>query len=102
MKEAEFQKTVIEVAHRLGWKVAHFGAAQIRPGVHVTPVKADGKGFPDLVMVRGHRIVLAELKADKGRLSTEQEGWVDALAEAALEVYVWRPKDFDRLTALLR
>ena len=67
ISEAELQKAVIAAARAQGWRVAHFRPAQVRPGRYVTPVDADGAGFPDLVLCRGDRLVFAELKA-QGRL----------------------------------
>lgn len=58
--EAMFQIEIIELARILGWRVAHFRPAQTRHGWR-TPVAADGKGFPDLVLVR-ERVIYAELK----------------------------------------
>lgn len=98
ISESELQKAVIAMAHARGWLVAHFRPAQVRPGRYVTPVDADGAGFPDLVMARGERLLFVELKSQKGRLRTEQEVWIDALRCSAPfgthEVYVWKPKDW--------
>lgn len=97
MNEAQFTEQVIDLAHTLGWHVAHFHQSQIRPGVWVTPVKADGKGWPDLVLVRD-RLVVAELKNDSksnSRVTPEQQKWIGLLMTAGVEVYVWRPRDLD-------
>lgn len=51
MSEDDLKRTVIDMCHTLGLLVAHFRPAQIRPGVWVTPVEADGAGFPDCVIV---------------------------------------------------
>lgn len=93
MTEREFQRTVIATARHLGWRVAHFGAATVRSGRVLTPVLADGAGFPDLVLVR-ERIVYVELKSAKGRLSPRQREWMRALLEAGQEAYVWRASDW--------
>ena len=104
--EAAFQASVIELAQRLGWRVAHFRKAQNANGNWRTPVAADGAGFPDLVLVRD-RIIFAELKTDAGRVSPDQRAWLDALAHALdladdeapadrdhVLVRVWRPRDW--------
>lgn len=98
--EADFQTYVIDLAHLYKWRVAHFRTARTEKGWR-TPVSADGKGFPDLVLVRD-RVIYAELKSDSGRLSSEQEAWLEDLAAAGAETYVWRPSDRTAVEAALR
>ena len=76
MTEADLQQGVIQLARLFGYRVAHFRPAQTAKGWR-TPVQADGKGFPDLVMIHRERrrIIFAELKAARGQLSTDQELW---------------------------
>ena len=62
-------------------------------------------GFPDLVLVNPQqkRVVFAELKTDKGRLTQQQDEWVGALRVCEQsEVHVWRPDDINRITWLLQ
>ena len=96
ISEGELQKAVIAAARARGFRVAHFRAAQVRPGRYVTPVDADGAGFPDLVLCRGERLIFAELKAMYKKPRPEQEAWLQALREAApfgeFEVYCWTPR----------
>lgn len=103
--EAGFQAAVIRLAKVRGWTVAHFRTSRTvskRGRVrYQTAVAADGTGFPDLVLVRGHRLLFAELKTDTGRLRAEQRAWLDQLEETEAEVYVWRPRDFDEIVELL-
>jgi hypothetical protein len=88
LDEEQLQDAIIKGAHVLGWRVAHFRPAQARSGRWLTPVAADGKGFPDLVLVR-ERVIFAELKGDGGRVSAEQAEWLSNLARADAEVYLW-------------
>ena len=76
--EGGLQEAILELAGILKWRVAHFRPAKTEKGWR-TPVAADGKGFPDLVLVRGDRLIFAELKGPRGRVSPEQQGWLDAL-----------------------
>ena len=101
VNESGFQRTVIEMAHALGWFIAHFRPAMTAWGWR-TAVSADGAGFPDLVLVRGDRIIFAELKSETGQISPAQEKWLDALMATGVEVYVWFPRDFDRIEEILR
>lgn len=104
MTEAEFQNTIIEYAHLRGWLVAHFRGVRVqrRNGtVHYqTPVAADGKGFPDLVLVR-ERVVWAEIKVGYNKMTKEQETWADALKKAGQEFHLWKPEDFDDIVIVL-
>tara|TARA_R110000824_G_scaffold116919_2_gene268669 strand:- start:32 stop:346 length:315 start_codon:yes stop_codon:yes gene_type:complete len=97
LKEADFQRIVIDMAHLFGWRVAHFRKVQTH-GRWITAVAADGAGFPDLVMAKLGRVIFAELKTEKGRLSAEQKLWLKALPECV----VWRPSDLDAIEGSLR
>lgn len=94
MTEAALQKAVLELAKRLGWRVAHFRPAQVRPGRFVTNVGAEGSGFPDLVLVRGDRLVFAELKMDGKYPGPKQREWHQALQGAGASVCIWKPRDW--------
>lgn len=100
MTEAELQSAVIDLARMCGWRVAHFRPARTETG-WVTPVAGDGKGFPDLVLVRD-RVLFVELKSATGRLSEDQVAWLQELAAAGADARVWRPGDWDEIEAALR
>lgn len=78
--ERDWQRDIIRLARTLGWKVAHFRPAQTSKGWR-TSVAADGAGFPDLILVRD-RLIAAELKNEKGRVTEEQAEWIAALEVA--------------------
>ena len=40
------------------------------------------------------RVIYAEIKLERGRLSAEQDAWLEVLREAGQEVYVWKPADW--------
>ena len=102
--ESQFQDAVIEYAQLTCWAVAHFRGVRVQraDGSHyyATPVQADGEGFPDLVLVR-ERVIYAELKSDRGRLSDDQTIWKDRLRGAGAEFYVWRPRDWPSIERIL-
>lgn len=111
VNETVFQQQVIELAHLYGWKVAHFRAAktgrtylnkkgEVKP-VYVTPVQADGVGFPDLVLAKYGKVIFAEVKSENGRLSPEQRGWLDILASSSCPTYCWRPSDWNEIEGVL-
>lgn len=101
MSEKQMSKAVIDLAHLHGWKVAHFHTAQGKEGRYITPVAGDGKGFPDLVLVRPPKILFAELKVAYNRTTEEQDAWLDLLGECVpaeyinVQVHIWRDKDYD-------
>jgi hypothetical protein len=90
MTEAQWQTTVIDLAYAHHWRVYHtFDSRRSYPG------------FPDLVLVRD-RIIYAELKSEKGRVTLTQQEWIDDLNGAGGEAHIWRPSDFDEVKQILR
>jgi hypothetical protein len=96
VSEADLQRAIVDLARLRGWTVAHFRRARLDNGRTITPVAADGAGFPDLVLVRD-RVVFAELKSERGRLAPAQIMWRDRLLAAGAEWHVWRPADWPDL-----
>lgn len=90
--EAKWQDTILRAARLQGWLAYHtYDSRRSTPG------------FPDLVLVRPPRIVVAELKTEHGRLSKEQEKWLATFAKCpGTEVYVWRPSSWKQVEEVLR
>ena len=95
--EKDFQATVIDLARTYGWIVGFTHDA-----------RKSEPGEPDLRMVHPdqHRVIFAELKTVKGRLTkgrlnksgrwmTGQDQWGDALIASGVEYYLWRPDGLD-------
>lgn len=104
LTESQFMGQVVELAALFGFASVHFRPAQTSRGWR-TPVQGPlGKGWPDLVLVRDRdgRLIFAELKDAKGKLSAEQVQVLDILRTTPAEVYVWRPADIDAIAELLR
>jgi hypothetical protein len=91
VSEREFQAAVMKVAHQLGWKF-----------YHTHDSIGSQAGFPDLVMVRGERLIFAELKTESGKLSKEQKAWIGSLVRTSAEVYEWRPSMMDEIIGILK
>lgn len=90
--EKQFTQQIADLARFLGYKYYHPWLSIHSP-----------RGFPDICLVKGKRLIFAELKTDKGVLSPHQIEWLDALKETGkVEVYVWRPADFDGIAEILR
>lgn len=97
MKEEALLTLVMHMAKLSGWRRYH--VRNSKAGIVQGEV-----GFPDLVLVRGSRVIFAELKREKGRTEPEQVAWLEALLLAGLEIYVWRPSDWleGRIAKLLQ
>jgi len=93
MTERELLDAVVEIAARLGWLVHHDRPAANRRGQWATHIQGD-PGFPDLILVRPPRIVVAELKRERGVITPQQRAWLEALASCGIEVHVWKPTDW--------
>lgn len=111
MTEREFQEQVTDLAKILGWSWVHFRPAQTAKGWR-TPVSGPlGAGWPDLVLVRVRdgRLIFAELKGEAGKVSADQAAVMAVLEETAtwsaderhFETYLWRPRDWDSIVAVL-
>lgn len=88
MSEKQLLESVVALAKALGWR--HF---------HTHDSRRSPAGFPDLVMVRGGRLLFVELKSTRGRYGPGQVEWLDDLADVAagsgdvVEALTWRPCD---------
>lgn len=95
--EREWQNQVHRLAQSLGWKYYH--APDNRPiNGRIQKVVA---GFPDLVMVKGNRLIFAELKRELGVVAEAQTLWLAALEATGAECYVWRPSQMREVQEIL-
>lgn len=99
--EEVFQKQVIEFAQRQGWLVAHFRPAWAGERM-ITPVAGDGKGFPDLILVKGSAKLAAELKVPPHKPTEEQMVWLARLILGGVPAWVWEPQDWPLIELVLR
>lgn len=84
MTEAELQADIIALARYMGWLV-----------YHTHDSRRSAKGFPDLCMVRGDRLLFVEIKSAKGKTTPEQDDWLRSLCRTQAEVYLVAPCDWD-------
>ena len=89
--ERQFMADVIRLAEVLGWRT-----------YHTHDSRRSAPGFPDLVLVRRPRVIFAELKAQRGRLTPHQLDWFAELRACHQEIYVWRPEDAEKVARILR
>ena len=104
--EAAFQSQVIDLAHACRWRVAAFRKVRVQRAngsvYYETPVQADGKGWLDIALCRGPRMLFRELKVGRNKVTPEQMEWVACLIAAGQDVGVWHPNDWDRIVEELR
>lgn len=98
--ENAFMRQVLALARLQGWLRAHFRPAMLKSGRWVTPVQGDGKGFPDLVLVR-ERVLFVETKVHGNKLTPEQHRWRVALLSAGADYRLWYPSDWDEIQSTL-
>lgn len=67
---------------------------------HTLRSRGSRAGYPDRTLVRD-RIVFVELKREKTGPTDDQVEWLDKLAAAGGEVYLWRPSDLDEIAKIL-
>ena len=124
ISEEQFQQQVIDLATLRGWRCYHtrdsrrsaegfpdlvlarverkltnLQAAELR--AHFQAALQIDRVVPMLSPPLG-RIIFAEMKAQKGRPSVEQQAWLALLLDTRkVEVYLWRPSDFDQIVEIL-
>jgi VRR-NUC domain len=87
--EAQFQASVVKYAELMGWRTHHHYDS-----------RRSSTGLPDLLLVRRPRVVWAELKSERGRLTDDQRAWIAELRACGQEAYIWRPsmwQDVERI-----
>jgi hypothetical protein len=55
-------------------------------------------GLPDLILAREGVVLLVELKSEKGKVSLDQQAWIDAAHPFG---YVWAPRDWPEVEEVL-
>ena len=90
--EKHFMGRVRQLARLCGWV-----------DWHTLDSTGTRSGEPDLRLVRPPRYVLAELKSQHGRLSIEQSAAIALLEQCpGVEVYTWKPSDWQMIVRVLR
>ena len=101
ISEQAFSEQVYDLAARNKWRTYHARPGQTGGGKWATQMQGD-VGFPDWVLVRGDRLIFAELKTDTGKVTDGQIEWLAVLNEVEqVTAQLWRPHDFDTIADLL-
>jgi hypothetical protein len=95
--EAGFQAWIVE-------RAGHFGYV----AWHDHHSRWNDRGLPDLILCRPAkddkpgRLIFAEVKTERGRVSIEQRAWLAMLATCpGVSVYLWRPSDRPQIERVL-
>lgn len=80
----------------------HFRPARTGSGWR-TAVQGDGKGFPDLLLVRRSTKskLVAELKVPPNECTTEQREWLADCEAVGIPALLWTPADWDEIEDVL-
>lgn len=101
--EAVFQASVEQLATTLGWEWMHIRPGMNERGRYRTPISGTlGAGWPDLVLVKADRLIFAECKSQKGKLTGRQVWVLNTLEATGHEVFCWRPSDWDDIVKILQ
>ena len=94
--EADCQRTIVEAAHVLGYRVLAIRPALNRKDHWQTPIQGDA-GYPDLTLVHPVAgVIFAELKRRPNRLEPAQGVWGRCLLDAGARwLLVWVPEELD-------
>ena len=91
IKEKDFQAAVIDLARLFGWRPFWTWRSINSP-----------EGEPDLRLVRPPRVIFAELKTEKGRLTAFQRSAGELLMLCpGIEYYLFRPRDWNEIVEVL-
>lgn len=99
--EQGFLDQVLALARATGWLAHHCRPALSRGGRWATPIQGDA-GFPDLVLVKGGRVLFWELKMGENTLEVAQEAWRDALYVADAGYQTLTLADWDYIERTLQ
>ena len=92
LTEKAFMAQVTQMATWFGWRV-----------YHTYDSRRSSAGFPDLVLVHpGRGLIFAELKVGRGKLTPEQQAWLDDLQAANIRACCWWPEDWKYIEFVLR
>lgn len=87
--EAQLYIAVTDALGWRGWRWMHIGRSD-----HALLNDA-GAGWPDIVALRGRRLLVVELKSHSGSYEPGQIEWLDAFRAAGAETLTLRPEGLD-------
>ena len=97
--ERELTDLVVSLCDEGGWLCHHDRPAKTDKGWR-TAIQGDA-GMPDIIALRGNRLLVAELKHGRNKPTPEQELWLEAFRQVGAEVYVFRTGDEEAIREVL-
>ena len=90
MSEKAYQDQIVQLAKANNWLVYHtYDSRRSEPG------------FPDLIMVKGRRLIVIEVKQQDDKTPKDrmlrQLDWIEALDGTTVTAFVARPSDWERV-----
>ena len=99
--EKDFSSQIESLLNIFGWHWCHFRPARTEHGWRTA--LSGHKGFLDYIATKPPRLLIFELKSEKGKVSSEQQEWIDLLKQCTgAEVYLWKPSQIDEIVEILR
>ena len=91
--EADLREQVRDLCKLFGWDMKFTWSSIHSP-----------KGMLDLLLINREqkRVIFAELKSEKGKMTPEQQETFDELQACGQECYLWRPGDIESIASLLK
>lgn len=88
LTEKQFMQQVIDLLKLRNWFY-----------YHTHDSRRSVPGFPDIIALKGARMLVIELKSEKGQLTWAQKRWFAAFLVACpkAKVRIWRPSDWDEI-----
>ena len=98
--ERELTDLVVSLCDEGGWLCHHDRPARTDKGWR-TSIQGDA-GFPDVIALRGNRLLVAELKHGRNKPTDQQSLWLEAFRQIpGAEVYLFRTGDEDAIREVL-
>jgi hypothetical protein len=91
LSEKKFLAMVVELARLFGWLT-----------FHPFDSRRSAAGFPDVLLLRGRQLLVAELKVGKRQPTADQLRWLEAFRAAGVPAFVWTPSTWPAIEAALR
>jgi hypothetical protein len=103
--ESVLLSQVMAYAHMRQWHCWHDQATNAARRCHDCGSYRRGPrnapGLPDLILVRRPRLLIAEIKAEGGRVTPAQRAWLDEFAACGIETHIWTASDWETIKEVL-